>query len=815
MTTKKTKSVEKIGDKEKPCFHCGLPTKITAYTALINNEQRLMCCAGCKAVADAIVSSGMESYYNFREATSVTAKELVPEFLSSLQAYDNPLIQKQFVHQSSHHENIKEVSLILEGIVCSACVWLNEQYLNQLNGIIAVKINYSTHRATVQWDNSVMSLSDILEAISKIGYLAHPYDVAKQQQLFEKQRSLLLRQVGVAALFGMQTMMFAVALYSGDYWGIADNYKLLFQWLSLFLTIPVLFFSAKPFFKGAITDLKNKRAGMDVPVTLAISLAFVSSVYNTYFQVGHVYFDSICMFVFLLLGVRYIELMARKKSAEKIERLADMKPAMANVVNQDDTISTVPIAELKIDDEVLVRAGEYLPADGNLLSKTAQIDESLLTGESKAVNKEILQTVIAGSLNVGAAINIKVSKVGQDTVLSSILRLVEKAQHYKPRVALLADKVATKFVIIIILIVMSAGIYWSIYDPSQAIAIMVATLVVTCPCALSLATPAAISATIGKSTTLGVLVAKTNALEQLEKADVFVFDKTGTLTQGKLSIESIDYQTEHNQSLYLSIAKALEQRSEHPIASAFSALNAGSIKLNDFEQMASKGLSGDYENERYYLGSYSWLIERSIDQPATINNSALKAVYLFSKNKVLAIFYLNDPLKEDAKKTIKSLHKRGKKVVLLSGDQQQTVAAVAKQLGIKTALAEQSPEQKLLYVKSLQQQGYKVAMLGDGINDAPVLSAADVALSMSSGTDIASASSDLIVKSRLTQPIIDVLDLSQKMNAIIKQNFAWAIGYNIVAIPFAVSGLIQPWLAALGMSLSSLVVVINAMRLRH
>ncbi len=812
MTTKKHKTLEKLRDKSDSCYHCGLPLKGVVFTAVISEQQQPMCCLGCKAVAEAIVQSGMESYYSFRETSSETAKELVPEFLQSLQAYDNPLIQKQFVHNSKGKSRQKEVSLILEGIVCSACVWLNEHYLSQLEGIISVKINYSTHRATVIWDDSVIHLSEILEAISRIGYLAHPYDVAKQQQIFEKQKSTLLKQLGLAALFGMQTMMFAVALYSGDYWGISEKYRLLFQWLSLFLTMPVLFYSAQPFFKGALTDLKNKRAGMDVPVTLGISLAFISSVYNTSVQSGHVYFDSICMFVFLLLGVRYIELSARKKSAESIEQLADLRPAMANVVKADD-IQTIPIAELVLDDEVMVRAGEYVPADGLLLSQTAQLDEALLTGESKAVDKVSMQTVIAGSLNLGAVFHIKVTKIGQDTVLSSILRLVEEAQLYKPKVALLADKVASKFVTTLILLVIAVGIYWFYHDSSQMIAVMVATLVVTCPCALSLATPAAISTSIGKSTTLGVLVAKTNALEQLEKADVFIFDKTGTLTQGKLSIDSIECHNKNLQEEYCSIAKSLERQSEHVIASAFALLNVDCSAISDVEQKAAKGISGLYQGRRYYLGSYAWLKELT-PLASKIQMSSKKAVYLFANDELKAIFFLNDPIKVDAKKSIEKLSLRGKKIVLLSGDESNTVNEVAHSLGIKTALSNQLPEQKLAYLKSLQQAGHCVVMVGDGINDAPVLAAADIAMSMSSGTDLASASADFIVKSSLTQPIVDVLDLSSKMNAIIKQNFAWAIAYNLVAIPFAVSGLIQPWLAAVGMSLSSLVVVINAMRLK-
>lgn len=812
MTTKNLKSIKKTASKDDFCFHCGLPIKDKSLSTVINNKQQTMCCYGCKAVADAIVKSGMERYYSFREASSETPKEIVPEFLQSLQAYDKPLIQKQFVHEVGDDTGHKQVSLILEGIVCSACVWLNEHYLSQLEGVVRVKINYSTHRATLVWDDRLITLSNILAAISRIGYLAHPYDVAKQQQVFENQKKLLLKQLGFAALFGMQTMMFAVALYSGDYWGISEKYKLLFRWLSLFLTMPVLFYSAQAFFKGAITDLKNNRAGMDVPITLGISIAFIASVYNTSVQSGHVYFDSLCMFVLLLLSVRYIELSARKKAAESIEKLADLRPAMANLVTATGAIKTISVAELNIDDTLLVKAGEYVAADGLLLSKTAQIDESLLTGEAQAVNKKMLQTVIAGSLNLASAITIKVTKIGQDTVLSSILRLVEEAQHYKPKVALLADKVAARFVIALILLVIAVSIYWFNKDASQVIAITVATLVVSCPCALSLATPAAISASIGKSSRLGVLVANTNALEQLEKANIIIFDKTGTLTQGLLSIESIQYAHKKDASEYLTLARSLEQFSEHPIATAFKALDAASCSMYEIEQISGKGISGCYQNKRYYLGSRSWFKELS--HGALINNKGLKAIYLFTQKKLLATFYLNDPIKQDAKQTIERLKNKGKEIVLLSGDEEKTVNLVAKQLGIKTALFKQMPEQKLSYLKSLQQQGHTVIMVGDGINDAPVLAAADIAIAMSSGTDIASASADLIVKSPSTQAIVDVLNLSKKMNGIIKQNFTWAIAYNIIAIPFAVSGFLQPWLAAIGMSLSSLVVVINAMRLK-
>jgi len=820
MATKINNALEKTGDNLDLCYHCGLPAPEVNYYAEINDQQQLMCCAGCKAVAEAIVASGMASYYSVRESSAQTAKELVPEFLTTLQVYDNPKVQQQFVHKPKDADalsSVKEISLILEGIVCSACIWLNEQYLSQVKGILAVKINYTTHRATVRWDDNIIKLSEILEAVSRIGYLAYPYDVQKQQQVFDEQRTLLLKQLGISALFGMQVMMFAVALYSGEYWGISESYKILFQWLSLFLTMPVLFYAAKPFFKGALTDVSHGRAGMDVPVTLGIGLAFSASVYNTSIGQGSIYFESVCMFVFLLLSVRYIEFTARKKSAETIERLADLTPAMANKLDESKKISVIPIADLNCDDLILVRAGENVPADGILKDKEAFMDEALLTGESEPVKKKEGDKIIAGSINCQQSIEIKITHIGQDTILSSILRLIERAQQHKPRMAQLADRVAAKFVLALLVLVTVTAFYWYFKDPSQIFEIIIATLVVTCPCALSLATPAAISAAIGRSSSLGVLVAKPDVLEQLPTIDVFLFDKTGTLTQAKVSLDEIKVASNQEEEFCLALACALEQRSEHPIAAAFSQglIDNNKIKqseLSKFKQVSSKGLTAQYIGIEYFLGSRSWFHSTVINNHEDDDIQA-KGIYLFTKKELLATFLLKDPLKADAKNTIQALQAHHKKVVLLSGDAQNTVAHVAQQLGISEFLAEQTPEQKLAYLQSLQQQGFKVAMVGDGINDAPVLAAADVAIALSQGTDLATASADLIVQGERTQPIVAALNLSNKLNVVIKQNFAWAIGYNVVAIPFAVSGLVPPWLAAIGMSLSSLVVVLNAKRL--
>ncbi len=806
------KIMQGLTNSQQSCFHCGLPLNGSELTVEIDHQQQPMCCGGCQAVADAIIKSGKEDYYRFREEKSATGQELVPEFLNKIKVYDHPAVQQQFVHNQSEH--IKQVSLIIEGIVCAACIWLNEQYLNQLPGITQVSINYSTHRANVEWDDTKIQLSDILQAISSIGYLAHPYDPATQQQIYENQRKQLIRQIGIAGLFGMQIMMFALALYGGDWWGISDSFKSFFRWLSLLLTLPVIGFSAQPFFKGAWTDIKHKRAGMDVPVTLGMSLAFCASLYNTWTGESDVYFDSIAMFVFLLLSVRLFELSARKNAAEKIESLTNLTPTMTNRLNDDGSIEVVPTVELKLDDRFLVKPGEIIPTDGILLSPNALVDEALLTGEQHALAKQAGDVLIGGSYNLEQPVQLKVHQLGQDTVLSGIKRLIEKAQGFKPRVALMADRVATVFVGVLLLLVAVAGIYWWQVDPQRMLPILVATLVVTCPCALSLATPASLSAAIGSLTRHGMLVARSHALEVMPQIDTVIFDKTGTLTTGVLSLQLQLSEDDSKAVLYRQIAHSLELQSEHPVARALVSAEIENLQVDNFHNLAGQGIRGDIDGITYYLGNQSYIAEFAT-VPQQQLDKQLQAVHLAKSGQWLASFCFSDPLKDDAIQTVQQLQGSGIDVRILSGDRFAYVESIAQQLGISHFDAEQFPDDKLNVMKQLQSAGHKVAMVGDGINDAPVLAAADLSISLSVGTDLARASSDMIINGGLLSPLGDAMRITRKMMSIIRQNFTWAITYNIVAVPFSMAGLVQPWLAAIGMSLSSLFVVLNALRLRN
>lgn len=794
------------------CFHCGLDVIETGFGVVLEGERKPMCCAGCEAVAQAIVDAGMSHYYDFREGETATGKELVPEFLQQLSVYDNPGVQKRFVHQTS--EQSRSVSLILEGITCAACIWLNEQYIRSLPGVTSVQINYSTHRAWVEWDEQAISLSEILEAIARIGYRAHPYDPARQQQIFEKQRKTLIRQLGIAGLFGMQVMMFAFALYGGDWWGMSETFQVFFRWLSLLLTLPVILYSAQPFFRGAWKDLQRRSPGMDVPVTLGIGLAFSASIWHTWIGAGQVYFESVCMFTFLLLGVRLFDLSARKKSVEQIERMTGLSPDMALRLDAEGNTQAIPCSDLEVDDRVMVRPGDSIPADGVLLTAQAWVDEALLTGESRPIRKQQGDRLLGGGSNREQSLEMRVTHIGQDTVLSAITRLMEAAQMHKPPVAMLADQVAKWFVLGVLFLVSLTATLWYFVDPSQMLGIAIATLVVTCPCALSMATPAALSAAIGRLSRSGILVARPAATEVLPRVKHLLVDKTGTLTTGEFHLQKVHRFKTPDAVEVESLAASLESYSSHPLAQAFASLDA-SVELSEIEHCAGQGLQACWQGQTVTLGKLGWMQALGIEIPdfEPVYQDA-QCLYLACNKDLLAVFEVADEIRPDAPRAIAALKKMGWQVRMLSGDHPDRVERVASECGIDDFEAALLPEQKLERLQTWQQAGHRVAMLGDGVNDAPVLAAADLSLAMGGGTDLASASADVIIKSDRLLAVVEAVQISRNMRRAIRQNFAWAIGYNLFAVPFAMAGLVPPWLAALGMSLSSLIVVINALRLR-
>jgi Cu2+-exporting ATPase len=799
------------------CFHCGQPVPHGVNLQVtIDGEPRAMCCRGCQAVAEAIVAGGLGDYYRYRTENAPTARETVPEFLRQALAYDNPEIQKSFVRGLDEH--VREASLILEGIVCAACVWLNEQHLARLAGVLEVSINYATHRARVRWDESRVKLSGILQAVSEIGYLAHPYDPNRAQEILERERRGMLRRLAVAGAFGMQVMILAVALYAGAFTGIESEFKLLFHGLSLLLTLPVLGYSAQPFFRSAWRDLRRRRAGMDVPVSLGLGIAFGGSVWATVTGTGEVYFDSVVMFVFFLLTGRYFELAGRKRAAEVSEALVHMLPATATRLAVD-TEEIVPVSELRSGDRLRVRPGESIPADGRVLDGRSSVDESLLTGESLPVGKAAGDALVGGSINMESPLTMCVEKTGADTVLSAILRLLDRAQTEKPAIALAADRAAARFVLRVLLLAAGVALFWYIRDPARWLPITVAVLVVTCPCALSLATPTAITAATGRLMRRGLVTTRGHALETLARAGVFVFDKTGTLTRGRLQLLDTHAFADVDSAACLRLAAALERHSEHPIAHALRAAADGAhLTARDVVNTPGAGLAGTIDGRRYALGTAVFLRDTAnirIDDGllTQLQTGGNTVVWLADETRLLAACVIGDEVRAGAHELITQLERQGKRVLLLTGDHPAAAQRIAATVGIREVEAGLKPQDKLARVQALAQQGAVVAMVGDGVNDAAALAAAHVSIAMGGGTQLAAASADMLLLSEELAHLAEGVTVARRTLAVIRQNMTWAIGYNFLALPFAAAGLIAPWMAAIGMSASSLIVVGNALRL--
>ncbi|MEO1766983.1 heavy metal translocating P-type ATPase [Thiobacter aerophilum] len=795
------------------CFHCGQPIPDdVALSVTIDGEPRAMCCRGCQAVAEAIVANHLEDYYRHRTAPATTPQELVPEALSRLAVYDHPAIQKSFVIDADEHT--REAVLILEGITCAACIWLNERHLMQLPGVKAVSVNYATHRARIAWDERQISLSKILAEIRLLGYEAHPYNAHAAETLRRQRRSQDLRRLFVAGLASAQVMMFAIALYAGAYYYDMDHGTAqLMRWASLILSIPVVLYSAVPFYRAAWNGLLSRHLNMDVPVSLAVLSGFLGSAWVTWHGDGVVYFDTITMFVFILLASRFLEQGAREKSVEAAENLLKLAPAMATRVREGRQ-EVVPVLELSPGDLILAKPGEAIAADGVVVEGESSADEALLTGESRPVLKRPGDDVIAASVNLEGPLLVRVTGVGENTVLAGIVRLLDRAQAQKPRLAQLADQVAAYFTMALLLLALATGIGWALVAPERVFAIVLAVLVVTCPCALSIAAPAAIAAAGSSLLKRGILLTRGHALETLARVDHVVLDKTGTLTHGCPWLIGVIPFAELDAERAKVLAASLEQASEHPLAASFLAAVPAEALLPVAEAQNTPGLgvAGTIAGVRYQLGN-ARVLAQVPPLPADVPPGA-SVVWLAHEGRALAAFLLGDRLRPEAPALVRRLEAMGVGVSILSGDAEPAVRHVAQSLGVTDWRAQARPEDKLAALQTLQQAGKVVAMVGDGVNDAPVLAAAQVSIAMGGGTQVARSSSDIVLLSENLLDVAQALNTGRRAMAVMKSNFAWAVGYNLVALPFAVLGYIPPWVAAIGMSASSLIVVLNALRLK-
>jgi P-type Cu2+ transporter len=800
-------------DADAGCFHCGLPVGNAALPVRVEGLERPTCCRGCQAVAQTIIDNGLGAYYRNRTAMAPSAQgaAAVP---AELGVYDMPEVQCNFVRDANEHE--KEASLLIDGVTCAACIWLIEQRLARFSGVSAVSLNYATRRARVRWDSRLTALSSILGAVAGLGYSAQPYDAGRAEKRLRRERGVLLWRLFIAGFSMMQVMMYAVPVYIAG-GAMTPDIEQLMRIASLVLTLPVALWSALPFYDGAWRDLRRGRVGMDVPVTLGILIAFVASLYATWTASGAVYFDSVSMFVFLLLGARFLEMEARAKAVRTQERLVRLVPATAERILEGGACERVAAAALRPGDLLRVRPGESFPADGVLVEGSSKSDEALLTGESRPVTKRPGDALTGGAMNLDGAVTMRVTRIGEDTVLAGIVRLMDRAQTEKPGIAQLADHVAHWFVAVLLLLTLATFALWWQIDPQRALWVAVSMLVVTCPCALSLATPAALTAATSAFYRAGVLVTRGTALETLARATHFVFDKTGTLTSGRMGLAEVRPLAGETRAQCLALAAAIESWSEHPVGQALvAAANGVHPVAGKVRTVTGQGIEGTVGGRLLRVGSPRFVAElHGQALPAELDcvPDAIAVVALGDEHGWIALFLLDDVVRHDAAALIRDLEAGGAQVSLLSGDRRQRVAHTAFELGIADYAGGATPEDKLAYVEKLQARGAVVAMVGDGVNDAPVLARAQVSIAPGSGTELAQVSADIILLTDRLEVLADTVHAARRTLRVIRQNLGWAVAYNAVALPLAMAGFVTPLVAAIGMSASSLLVVLNALQL--
>jgi Cu2+-exporting ATPase len=833
---------------ERLCFHCGEPNPGSpSWRAVVDGRERQFCCAGCLGVAQAIRAAGLDRFYRRREpADGISAVE--PANGESLaMAADSAEAGGLVLHLPGDQ---RETSLLIDGIRCGACIWLLESYLARRPGVVQATVNLATHRARVRWEASRATLGDVLRAVASIGYRAHPYDSRRREaQMRDEWRSLLAR-TALALLAMMQVMMFALPGYtSAD--GIEAQHQALLDWASLALTVPVVFYCAAPFFAGAWRDLRVRKLGMDVPVALGIGGAFVASAWSTLGSGGPVYYDSVTMFVALLSVARLFELQARRRAGEAVEAVArDLPETAERLIDPADASKTERIAarELRPGDTIRIAAGSAIAADGTIVEGRSSVEEAMLTGESWPRARKAGDRVLAGSLNRESPLIVRVDAAGEGTTVAGLARMIERAANARPRIALLADRVASHFVAALLAIAAVTAIVWSYVEPARMLTVTLAVLVVSCPCALSLATPATLAAAAGAAARRRIFTVRSNAWETLARVTHVVFDKTGTLTNGQLSLSSVEPLAGQHRTACIAIAAALEAGSAHPIAEALKrdvgetltrgradalerefaeaqprqtaapivAQSAVAVSGEGIVAVPGSGVEGMVGGRPHRFGRPEWvgaLHRQPIPELARAVSGDSIAVALADDTGWIAWFTFGDAVRPGAAELVARLRRMGIGVSLSSGDRAETVAHVAQAIGITDFHGDAQPAAKLAHVASLQRQGAVVAMVGDGINDAPSLARADVSLSFGSASTLAQWTADVVLANDDLRGVAESIAGARRTLRVIRQNLAWAFAYNVVAIPLAASGHLTPVAAAVGMSLSSLLVVGNALRL--
>jgi Cu2+-exporting ATPase len=698
-----------------------------------------------------------------------------------------------------------ETQFFAEGMRCANCARSIRKTVAALPGVRHVEVNLATARVSVGWNPRELALDRVLDSIAALGFRAVPMlgDAAAAARRSERRSAL--KRIGLAGLGTMQLSMYTVGLYAGAFTGIEPGMARLLRVASMWITLPILLYSGAPFLRGAWHDIRRRSLGMDVPVAAALVLAFAASAFNTLRDTGQVYFDSVTMFIFFLLIGRYVEANMRRGSLDATEALARSLPATASRLAAGGGSERVALMDIRSGDRLLIASGAVIPVDGVLEAGTALIDESLVSGEATAVRHSAGDTLFGGAVNVGAPLTLRARTDARGSTLASMIALMERAQSERPRVALAADRAAAWFVSSILALALLVAGLWLWFDPARAFEATLAVLVVTCPCALSLATPAAMAAATARLARQGVLVTRANALEQLAGIDTVVLDKTGTLTTAAPRLGAISACAELPAERCAAIAAALERHSAHPLAAAFAPLDRA-LAATEVREVSGMGLEGRVDGRSYRVGRHEFAGDAELRPPP----GAEERVWLGRDGRLLASFEVLDALRPDAAEMVRALRAAGLTLRIASGDRPGAVARIAGELGIDAPHGRQTPADKIALVRELQSGGHRVLMLGDGINDGPVLAAADVSCAMGQGAAVAHAAADMLLLGDALGGIARAVATARGSARLIRGNLRWALGYNLCAVPIAALGWVPPWVAAIGMSMSSLYVVWRA-----
>ncbi|MEO7458093.1 MAG: heavy metal translocating P-type ATPase [Gemmatimonadaceae bacterium] len=786
------------------CTHCGLAVPASQLEAGADEQ---FCCDGCRAACEMLTASGLDAYTAFREKRGTAVQPTGRTY----EEFDHPAFAELYVRPS--REGLSVTELYLEGVHCASCVWLVERVPLLVPGVVRAELDVRRSLARIEWNATTVPLSAVARALDRIGYAPHPFRGVARDTMRRREDRAMLARIGVAGAIAGNVMLASLALYAGGFSGMDGSLERLFRWICLGLTIPAILGPGRVFFVGAWNALRLRSLHMDLPIALALGAGALRGAINTFTEAGPIYFDGVTTLIFLLLGGRFLQQRGQRMAADTAELLYSLAPTTARVVDGHDREREVPAAALLPGMEVHVRAGESFPADGVVSRGATSVNASLLTGESRPAFVAEGDLVFAGTLNVSAPVRVRVNVAGEASRLAKLLRQVQDSMQRRAPVVTLANRMAGWFVAVVLLLAVATFIIWQRRDPAHAWDHAIALLIVTCPCALALATPLAVSISIGRAARAGMYLKGGDALELLARPGVLVLDKTGTLTEGRTALMEWTGAASHQ-----SYVLALEAGSAHPVADGFR--RAWPLVrvpgATDVVHHAA-GITGVVDGHAVIVGSPSFVATHlGIEVPAgVVRDATLTPVVVAVNGAVVAVAGLGDAIRPDARVSLDALRARGWETVLLSGDDPAVAAAVGATLGFapRDAIGGASPEQKLAYIRERRASSRgrrRIVMVGDGVNDAAAIAAADVGIGVHGGAEASLASADVHLATPGLEALVRLMSGADRTMHVIRRNIAMSLGYNVVGVALAMTGVINPLIAAVMMPASSLTVVLGS-----